>query len=210
MVTQMPLGEVIGSAQGNGSKVGWYIGEEDGLPRRLPTSATARDRYTRRRGRGQRLIWIEDAGEYDLSGTVVPVPGMTNIVRTVPLPDKYTQLNALCEERNPDGSPRFPELIEARRRLYSGDRSRVTKTFPCACGLTFSVEQVYRLHKEGCTAATGASPPSPSSSPAQVPADDAPVAKPRTPVSCRACGEQFATLPEHNRHKAAAHPRKRS
>lgn len=211
-MVSMPVGEVIGS-EGEGRLLGWYIGLDDGLPRRLPVHSYARERYVGWRGvRKQKMVFIEPAGTFDSSGTVIPVPGKSNMVRTVPLPDKYAHLDELCEERNPDGSYRLPELRDARLRLYSGIRSAVPQTFPCACGLKFGSQPIHALHVQICpSAATGASAPSPSSRAvaADSPAPGAPVAKTRKPVSCRACGELFDTLPEHNRHKRAAHPRER-
>ena len=210
----MPAGgSILGTQEGDGGKVTWYIGLDDGLPRRLPYAMNQRDRYVRGLGREQRMYWVEDAGVYDISGTIVPVPGATNTIRSIPLPDKYTQLAQLCEMQNEDGSWRFPELREARARLYSGQRSAIPTTFPCACGLAFGNKDIFALHAQGCPkAATGAASPlaAPPPATARDDAPAAPVAKPRKPVTCKACGEKFDTLPEHNRHKRADHPRVRS
>ncbi len=201
----MPVGNLTGTQEGEGSLVGWYIGVQDGLPRRLPVEPRVRDRYTRGLGgRGQRMRWIEEAGIYDLAGTVERVPGTTNSVRNVPLQSKYEQLRDLAET--------IPELREAFVKQMAGTRSARPQVFACACGLEFTNADVFSIHQEGCpTAATGAASLAASSqaATATAPAGEsaAPVAKPPRPVTCKTCGDKFDSLPEHNRHKRAEHGR---
>lgn len=209
----MPIDGQMTGSHGDGARVGWFIGEQDGLPRRLPIDIGARDRYQRGVSRQQRLIWVEEAGSWDTEGQVIRMPG-TNMVRQIPLEDKYTQLNRLCDEANPDGSYRFPMLRDARLRLLSGTRSSIAVSATCGCGLTFTNAQFFALHQQVCSAvaaATGASAPSGGGTGMGPPAvAGAPVAKPPKPFTCRKCDPPivFPSQSECSAHQYATHRRR--
>jgi hypothetical protein len=179
----------VRSMGGDGSLVGWYVGAEDGLPRRLPVHAAARDRYvdTFQRGtRTQQMIFIPDAGVYDTEGTVLPVPGKSGIVRQIPLPHKYEQLKELAAQTNPDGTPRHPLLKRGWELMLSTERTAKPVNLLCACGVTFGSRTIFDAHQGVCSA-VGASvgpdvvPPPSASGVADAPAKS---------YSCD-CGETF-------------------
>ena len=174
--------------RGKGGVLGWYVGEEDGRPRRLPVHPLQRDRYeSASGGHRQRLIFKREWGTYSPDGDLRQLPDGRMVV--VPLEGKYEQLARIGEH--------FPEAKAALRLMYAPRPDEHEQVWTCACGSEFTRPFAIAIHKEACAQYIASQAP-----PAPV------TAKPPVPITCRTCGETFEKPLELANHAKREHPKK--
>ena len=175
--------------RGKGGVLGWYLGEQDGRPRRLPVHPMQRDRYeSGTGGHRQRLIFKRDWGTYSPDGDLRLLPdGRTAFT---PLEGKYEQLARLAQH--------FPEAKAALALMYAPRPDEHEQVWTCACGMEFTRVFAIDIHKESCPKHQAQTAPPPAI-----------VAKPAVPITCKTCGDTFEKPLELANHSRFKHPKKK-